>query len=85
MTKASALPGGGSAETLETGPFTDRFFAAMDDNLNTPAAIGVLTALTEEIERAPGDVDAARQALREFGAVLGLHLGEGASTGRGKR
>jgi cysteinyl-tRNA synthetase len=80
MRKAAALPGGGSGKALETGPYTDRFFEAMDADLDTPAAIGVLADLTTAIEQAQvrGDeVEAAQQGLREFGGVLGLHLGEG--------
>jgi len=80
MARASALPPIGSDDPIEIGAFTDRFFTAMDDDLDTPGAIAVLTDLTNEIEAAQKrdrEVKSAQQILREFTGVLGLHLGEG--------
>ena len=80
MARASALPARGSDDPIEIGTFTDRFFTAMDDDLDTPGAIAVLTDLTNEIEaaqRSDREVKSAQQILREFTGVLGLHLGEG--------
>ena len=80
MARASALPPIGSDDPIEIGAFTDRFFTTMDNDLDTPGAIAVLTDLTNEIEAAQKrdrEVKSAQQILREFTGVLGLHLGEG--------
>jgi cysteinyl-tRNA synthetase len=79
MAKAAALAPSGSGDALEAGSYADRFFTAMDDDLNTPEAIAALVDLTEHVERAHArgrEIQAARDALREFGGVLGLYLGE---------
>jgi cysteinyl-tRNA synthetase len=71
--------------------FRTQFEAAMDDDLNTPQALGVLfdlaRALQEDRERAPRDAD-ARAAfaagvaeLRSLGEVLGLFERRGAASG----
>ena len=70
-------PDGGSGDTLSAGPFTERFFAAMDADLDTPRAVQTLVDLADAIDRTQGtrgDVTAAQQALRELGSVLGLTL-----------
>src|SRR5581483_5898424 len=62
------------------GPFTERFFALMDDDLNTPAVLVLLAEMAGAIEQAHAegrDAEALQRDLREFGGVLGLHLGEG--------
>lgn len=56
--------------------FRRRFHAAMDDDLNTPAAIAVLFDMARQANRAGGE-DRSRQAalaagLRELGATIGL-------------
>ncbi len=54
----------------------ERFFAAMDDDFNTPEALGVLFELVRELnrarkEQAPGALALAAQVKR-LGAVLGI-------------
>ena len=68
-----------SGRTLDASPHRDRFIAALDDDLNTAAAIAVLFELATEINRArdAGDEIAAAQALLlELAGVLGLRLEE---------
>ncbi len=70
----------------------ERFVAAMDDDFNTPAALGALFDLASEINRRrtaarQGDATAAAElptlqaTLRELAGVLGLDLAGGASDG----
>jgi cysteinyl-tRNA synthetase len=52
--------------------FNERFYAAMDDDFNTPEAIGVLFDLVREVNKSEGDKKCALGAqLRELGGVLG--------------
>lgn len=52
--------------------YSERFHAAMDDDFNTPEAIGVLFDLVREVNKAEGDKKFALGAqLRELGAILG--------------
>jgi cysteinyl-tRNA synthetase len=52
--------------------YSDRFHAAMDDDFNTPEAIGVLFDLVREVNKAEGEKKFALGAqLRELGAILG--------------
>jgi cysteinyl-tRNA synthetase len=58
------------------GEYRARFYAAMDDDFNTPEAVAVMFDLMREINR-QRDSDSARAAvlaaqLRECGALLGL-------------
>jgi cysteinyl-tRNA synthetase len=83
--EAESLPRGGrpaSASLEELEGVSARFLAAMDDDFNTPQALGALfdlrTALYERLDRAAGD-PAAREAvalgvaeLRRLGGALGL-------------
>jgi cysteinyl-tRNA synthetase len=79
----TALRGIGVSSTAEefsspTGenPFLSRFYAAMDDDFNTPEALAVLFELGHEINRIRDeDPEHTRQQaalLRRLGAVLGL-------------
>ncbi len=55
-----------------------RFMEAMDDDLNTPLAIGVLSDLGDAIQLAHAnnqDTAAAREQVRVLGEILGLRLG----------
>ena len=62
-------------DTWNADPFEDRFMAAMDEDLNTPQAMGALFDLARQINRARErreSVDAAQASLRRLGGVLGL-------------
>ena len=64
----------GDSEPLDPTPFQQRFFEAMDDDLNTPRAVAALFDLSREINRycAVNDVKAAQDCLRHLGGILGL-------------
>ena len=72
----------GSAESdrvLNAAPFRKRFITAMDDDLNTAAAIAVLFDLASEVNRARDagdDIGDAQAVLLELAGVLGLALEE---------
>jgi len=52
--------------------YSERFHTAMDDDFNTPEAIGVLFDLVREVNKAEGEKKFALGAqLRELGAILG--------------
>jgi cysteinyl-tRNA synthetase len=60
------------AIAAKNNDFSERFFAAMDDDFNTAEAIGVLFDLVREVNKAEGNKKFALGAqLRELGAVLG--------------
>jgi cysteinyl-tRNA synthetase len=69
---------GEAASGIDTADIRARFDAAMEDDLDTPAALPVLRELAEQIQaaRAAGtDASAGRVLLRELGRdVLGLTL-----------
>jgi cysteinyl-tRNA synthetase len=74
---AVEAPDNGSGEPVDAAPFKERFVAAMDDDLNTSQAIGVLFDLSREINRARDagrSVGDAQAMLRELAGVLGLRL-----------
>ncbi len=54
------------------------FRAAMDDDLDTPRAVGALDRLAHALRHPTpgGDGPAARASLRELAGILGLRLGE---------
>jgi cysteinyl-tRNA synthetase len=71
---ALALPDAGG-EAWDSSPFQQRFFAAMDEDLNTPRAIAALFDLAREINRAQEtgrQVTPAQALLRRLGGLLGL-------------
>ena len=78
--KAAVQAGGAThnASTIDTAATRSRFEAAMDDDLDTPAAVALLRDLADQIQatRAQGaDVVAAQALLRELACnVLGLTL-----------
>ena len=66
---------GGAGAPLDLSTQAARVTAAVEDDLNTPAAIDALRDLANALlagARAGHDVDAARQALRDAGFLLGL-------------
>jgi cysteinyl-tRNA synthetase len=60
----------------ETSDYAKRFYAAMDDDFNTPEAIAALFELARDINTAkqehPKNVAALCQLLKELAAVLGI-------------
>jgi len=69
---------GGKGEALDAEPYRQRFIEAMDDDFNTPQALGILFDLAREINQA-GDagisIDKAQSILVSLAReVLGLKL-----------
>jgi len=76
----AATRAGGHGAMLDAGGDVAAFEAAMDANLDTRAALGVLAELADGIMAAAAmgrDVHAAQGALRRLGGVLGLRLDGG--------
>ena len=79
LARAAALTPGGSGDDLDAGSYTERFFRAMDDDLDTPLVVALLEEMAAAIETAVAqdhDATALQRALYEFGGVLGLTMGE---------
>ena len=77
--------GGKKGDPLDTGPYQERFLAAMDDDLNTPRALATLFDLARDLNRAGDegrDVRGAQYSLRRLGGILGLTFQEPASGGQ---
>ena len=67
----------GSGAPVESALYRERFIAAMEEDLNTSAALATLFDLAREINRgrdASRPVGDAQAALRELAGVLGLQL-----------
>ncbi len=85
LRNAAHLAGNGGGPPLDPGPYRQRFEAAMDDDLNTPRALGVLFDMAREMNRAVeqgASLTPARQVLRELASVLGLSLEERSLAGK---
>jgi len=78
LIEAAEFPAYGIEEELDVGNLRDRFFNALDDDLNTPIAIEVLQEIATGILEAPeeDDVRDAQRSLRELSEILGLTLTE---------
>jgi L-cysteine:1D-myo-inositol 2-amino-2-deoxy-alpha-D-glucopyranoside ligase len=76
LIEAAEFPAYGIEEELDVGNLRDRFFNALDDDLNTPIAIEALQEIGTGILEAPeeDDVRDAQRTLRELSEVLGLRL-----------
>ena len=76
LIEAAEFPAYGIEEELDVGNLRDRFFNALDDDLNTPIAIEALQEIGTSILEAPeeDDVRDAQRILRELSDVLGLSL-----------
>ncbi|MCE5257826.1 MAG: class I tRNA ligase family protein, partial [Chloroflexi bacterium] len=77
LADATALNGGGNAP-VDCQQYIGQFEAAMDDNLNTRAALGVLNALALEIERGAkrkASLTQAQAVLRQLAGILGFTMG----------
>ncbi len=78
LARAAALSSGSSG-SVESADLAGRFWAALDDDLDTPSAIAALRELSGRIEaggEAGKDITEAQEELRGLGAVLGLTLGK---------
>lgn len=76
IAEAAAFPAIGSDNELNVTRHQERFFAALEDDLNTPVAIEELHAITRLILEAPetDDIRKAQGILRELSGILGLTL-----------
>jgi L-cysteine:1D-myo-inositol 2-amino-2-deoxy-alpha-D-glucopyranoside ligase len=78
LREAADFPAFGIEEELDVSVFRDRFYNAMDDDLDTPSAIQALREIGTAILEAPeeDDVRKAQEELRELSGLLGLTLGD---------
>lgn len=77
--QAAAHATGGQQQALDVTPLQVEFDEAMNNDLNTPAALSVLTTLAEQIVAAAQSgwrVDMAQATLAKLGQVFGLRLGQ---------
>jgi L-cysteine:1D-myo-inositol 2-amino-2-deoxy-alpha-D-glucopyranoside ligase len=76
LVEAVEFPAYGIEDELDVATYRDRFFNAMEDDLNTPIAIEALQEIGTAILESPEDVDVrhAQRTLRELADVLGLTL-----------
>jgi len=82
---AAAASASGEGETLSVDELVAEFAQAIEQDLNTPAAIGVLVMIAESIVAASklgGAVAAAQVTLSKLGGVLGLRLGSAGPEGK---
>jgi L-cysteine:1D-myo-inositol 2-amino-2-deoxy-alpha-D-glucopyranoside ligase len=73
----AAVVRGGQGAPFEASPWEDHFVEEMNQNLNTPAALGVLDDLcvqTLVAAQAGQDVSAAQHTIRRLSTVFGLVL-----------
>jgi len=69
----------GSGPAVDPAPYRERFLEAMDEDLNTPKALGSLFELAREVNRARDEgrpIEKAQAALIDLAALLGLTLTE---------
>jgi L-cysteine:1D-myo-inositol 2-amino-2-deoxy-alpha-D-glucopyranoside ligase len=76
LIEAAEFPAYGIEDELNVDTYRDRFFNALEDDLNTPIAIEALQEIGTAILESPEDVDIryAQRTLRELADVLGLTL-----------
>jgi cysteinyl-tRNA synthetase len=74
LKEALSFPAYGIEQEVDVTVYRDRFLAAMDNDLDTPAAIEALVEIGQLILEAPEDEDIreAQATLRELGEILGL-------------
>ncbi len=77
LAEAATAPASGAGSALDVGNHRERFIAALNEDLDTPAAITSLQAIAATILQAPEGVDirSAQATLRRLGSILGLTLG----------
>src|SRR5215203_3320689 len=76
LIEAAEFPAYGIEDELDVGFLRDRFFNALDDDLDTPSAIEALQEIATSILESPeeDDIRDAQGTLRELSEVLGLSL-----------
>ncbi|MGH2616246.1 MAG: cysteine--tRNA ligase, partial [Thermomicrobiales bacterium] len=76
LIEAVEFPAYGIEDILDVSTLRDRFFNALDDDLNSPIAIEALQETATAILESPeeDDIRDAQRTLRELSAVLGLTL-----------
>jgi L-cysteine:1D-myo-inositol 2-amino-2-deoxy-alpha-D-glucopyranoside ligase len=85
LLSSAATLRGAAGEPLTADDRVAEFAEALEQDLNTPAAIAVLRRLAESIVAASnqgGAVGAAQDVLRKLGGVLGLRLGSAGPEGK---
>ncbi len=78
LAEAADFPASGIDNVLDVRALRDRFIAAMNEDLDTPAAISALRKIAEAILEAPDgdDIRRAQATLRSLASILGLTLGD---------
>lgn len=78
IAEAVNLPSYGGETSLDVSLQRERFFRAMDNDLDTPTAIKQVKEITSEILQAPeeDDLREAQAILRTLGGILGLAMSE---------
>ena len=71
--RATVVPQSGG-DPLSSQPYRSRFQAAMDDDLDSPTAVNVLTELANAIIGGQVSAEAGRSSLIELAMVLGVDL-----------
>ncbi|MBA2521059.1 MAG: cysteine--tRNA ligase [Chloroflexia bacterium] len=76
LREAVEFPAIGMEDEVDAANLTERFMNALDDDLDTPAAIAALREVGQAILEAPeeDDVRDAQDRLREMADILGLTL-----------
>ena len=77
LQEAVEFPAIGMDDEVDVSTLSERFMNALDDDLNTPAAIEALREVARAILEAPEEEDVrdAQDSLREMADILGLSLG----------
>lgn len=77
LQEAAEFPGYGIEDEIDVSLQRERFYNALEDDLDTPAAIEALREIAQLILLAPEEegVRDAQKALRECASILGLTLG----------
>ena len=76
LREAAEFPAIGMDDEVDVSNMRERFFNAMDDDLDTPAALQALREVAASILEAPEEEDVrdAQDTLREMADILGLSL-----------
>jgi L-cysteine:1D-myo-inositol 2-amino-2-deoxy-alpha-D-glucopyranoside ligase len=76
LIEAAEFPAYGIEDELDVSHDRERFFIALDDDLDTPVAIQALQEIATAILESPeeDDIRHAQRTLRELSGVLGLTL-----------